>query len=183
MREKISEIAEFVNKKVLVMGLGLHGGGVEVVKWLYKQGTKITVTDLKTRKELAPSLKELQDCRGLIYRLGGHHKPDFSNCDLIIKGPGVPADSYYLKIARKNKIPVITDIHIFLANLPANVKIIGVTGTKGKSTAATLIARVLGAKYRTHLAGNIRKSVLEISPKIKSGDFVVLELSSFQLED
>lgn len=174
---------DFKNKKVLVMGLGLHGGGLESVRWLYKQGAKITVTDLKTKKELAPALKKLKRLRNINYHLGGHQKSDFLNCDLVLKGPGVPADSEYLKIALEHRIPVITDIHIFLGYVPENVKIIGVTGTKGKSTSATLIAKVLGQKYRTHLAGNIRKSVLEILPKIKSGDFVVLELSSFQLED
>ena len=173
----------FKNKKVLVMGLGLHGGGMGVVRWLYKQRAKITVTDLKTKKELGSSLKKLNNFHGIIYHLGGHIKADFSSAHIVIKGPGVSADSEYLKIAKKNKIPVLTDIHIFLANLPKNVKIIGVTGTKGKSTTATLIAKVLGERYKTHLAGNIRKSVLEILPKVKDGDFVVLELSSFQLED
>ena len=173
----------FKSKKVLVMGLGLHGGGLETAKWLYKQGAKITVTDLKTRKELAAPFEKLNKFNGIVYRLGGHRGSDFLTCDVVIKGPGVPVDSEYLKIAKKNKIPIITDIHIFLANLPKNVKIVGVTGTKGKSTTATLIAETLEQKYKTHLAGNIRKSVLGILPKIKSGDFVVLELSSFQLED
>lgn len=165
------------------MGLGLHGGGREAAKWFYKQGAKIIVTDLKTKEELAPTLRKLRQFRGIIYHLGGHQKSDFLNCDWVLKGPGVPVDSEYLKIALEHKIPIITDIHIFLAYVPENVKVIGVTGTKGKSTTTTLIAKVLGQKYRTHLAGNIRKSVLEILPKIKSGDFVVLELSSFQLED
>ena len=173
----------FKNKKVLVMGLGLHGGGLGTVKWLYKQGAKVTVTDLKTEKELATSLKKLKYLGGIVYHLGGHYNSDFSTCDFVVKGPGVPVNSEYLKTSRKNKIPIITDINIFLANLPRNVKIIGVTGTKGKSTIATLIAKILEQKYKTHLAGNIRKPVLEILPKIKIGDFVVLELSSFQLED
>lgn len=177
------KLFDLKNKKVLVVGLGLHGGGLETVKWLYREGAKITVTDLKTRQELFPSLKKLGNLRGVTYRLGGHKKYDFSNCDFVVKGPGVPVGSEYLKVACKNKIPIITDIHIFLANLAANVKVIGVTGTKGKSTTATLVARVLSQKYQTHLAGNIRKSVLEVLPKIKNGDLAVLELSSFQLED
>ncbi len=173
----------FKNKKVLVMGLGLHGGGGAVARWLNRQGAKIIVADLKSKKELAAPINQLRRLKGIRYHLGGHRVSDFSASDIVIKGPGVPPDSPYLKIARKNNIPIITDIHIFLFNLPPGVKIIGITGTKGKSTAATLIAKILAQKYHVHLAGNIRKSVLEILPKVKKGDFVVLELSSFQLED
>ena len=171
------------NKKVLVVGLGLHGGGVESVKWLRSMKADITITDLKTKKELKTSLNELKKIKGVKYHLGGHLKDDFLNADMIIKGPGVPADSPYIKAARLKKIPILSDIGIFLAEIKNKAMVIAVTGTKGKSTTASLIARVLDKKSKTHLAGNIRTSVFEILPKIKKGDLVVLELSSFQLED
>ncbi len=172
-------------KKITVMGLGLHGGGVGVVKFLAQQGAKILVTDLKTKKELKASLNKLAYLKNsgqVKYILGKHRTGDFKNADLIIKNPGVPKDSKYLKIARKNKIPIETDIGLFFELCPSK-KIIGVTGTKGKSTTATLIADLLKTKYKVVLAGNIRTSVLEELPKIHKNTIVVLELSSWQLED
>ncbi len=175
-------IKYFKQKKVIVMGLGLHGGGVGVVKFLAQQRARILVTDLKTNKELKESLKKIEKFKNIKYILGKHRAGDFKDADLIIKNPGVPRDSKHLKIARKNKIPIETDIGIFLELCPSK-KIIGVTGTRGKSTTATLIAKLLSAKYKTVLAGNIRTSVLEELPKIDKNTIVVLELSSWQLED
>jgi len=171
----------FKDKKVVVMGLGLLGGGVGVAKFFAKQGAKLLVTDLRTREELKPSLKKL---KGLPIRfvLGKHRKEDFIKADLIIKNPAVSQNSLYLKIAKKHKIPIKTDIDIFFDLCPA--PIIGITGTKGKSTTATLIYLFLKTKYpNTILAGNIGISPLQVLEKITRNTKVVLELSSFELED
>lgn len=176
----------FKNKKVLVMGLGLNGGGVGVAKFFYRQGAEVLVTDLKTKEQLKESLKELKKFSKIKYSLGGHKESDFLASDLIIKNPDVPSTSPYLEIARKNNIPIETDISLFfkLSGYPLGPFIIGVTGTKGKSTTSSLIFHILKTKYkRTFLAGNIGISPLEILPKIKKGDKVVLELSSFALDD
>ena len=169
-------------KNILVMGLGLHGGGIGTVKFLARGQNRITVTDLRPAKELAASLRQLKGIKNLRWRLGRHEAEDFEKTDLIIKGPGVRPDSEFLKIARKKNIPVLTDIGIFLQECPG--RIIGVTGTRGKSTAAFLIWKLLQTKLkRVHLAGNIRRSVLELLSEVKKEDWVVLELSSFQLQD
>lgn len=173
---------DFKDKKVVVMGLGLHGGGVGVVEFLAKQRAKILVTDLKTKEELRESLKKLKKYKKIKYILRKHRVGDFKNADLIIKNPGVPKESRYLQIARKNKVPIETDIGLFFELCPSK-KIIGVTGTKGKSTVATLIAKLLATKYHVVLAGNIRTSVLEELPKINKNTVIVLELSSWQLGD
>lgn len=160
------------------MGLGLHGGGVGVAKFFVKQGAKVLVTDLKTKKQLKKSVKKLNQVK---FVLGKHRKEDFINADLIIRNPGVPRESKYLKIAKDNNISVKTDIDIFfdLCSAP----IIGITGTKGKSTVATLIYLFLKKKYsKTFLAGNIGVSPLEFLGKINKKSKVVLELSSFELE-
>jgi len=171
----------FKNKKVVIMGLGLIGGGVGVAKFLAGQGAEVLVTDLRTRKELNPSLKKLKGLP-IKYILGRHRKEDFAKADLIIKNPAVPQNSPYLKIARAHKIPIKTDIEIFFDLCSG--QIIGVTGTKGKSTTATLVYKFLKTKYPdTFLAGNIGKTPLEILPKLKKESKVVLELSSFELED
>ncbi len=171
----------FIGKKVTIMGLGLHGGGVGTVKFFCRQGAKVLVTDLKTKSQLKESFQKLKGLP-IKFVLGRHCKEDFINADLIVKNPGVPRESSYLKIAKKHKIPIKTDVNIFFDLCQA--LIIGITGTKGKSTVATLIYLLLKTKYpNTVLAGNIGVSPLEILSKIDEETIVVLELSSFELED
>ena len=171
----------FKDKKVLVMGLGLNGGGVGVAKFFYKQGAEVLVTDLKTEEKLATSIEKLKGFKKIKYTLGKHEEADFIWADLIIRNPDVPATSPYLEIAKKNNIEVGTDVSLFFKH--SGAFIIGVTGTKGKSTTSSLIYHILKSKFkRTFLAGNIGVSPLELLPKIKKGDKVVLELSSFELE-
>lgn len=169
-------------KRVLVMGLGLHGGGAGTVRFLAKRGAKITVTDLRTRKVLQSSLEKLKSIKGVTYVLGRHRDSDFLKADLIVKNPGVPPISPYVALALKHGIPMTTDMGIFFRECPATI--IGITGTRGKSTTAWLIWKFLKTKYRrVFLGGNIRKSVLEFLAEVKPDDLIVLELSSFQLQD
>jgi len=168
--------------KILIFGLGLNGGGIGSAKFFSRQGAKVTVTDLKSKKALKNSLAELSSCSGIKYVLGRHRLTDFLTSDLIVKNPAIPWDNPYLKKARAKGITITTDTIIFFDRAPA--LIIGVTGTKGKSTTATLLAEILKKKYqKVWLLGNIRESFLEQLLKIKTGDIVVAELSSFQLED
>src|SRR3989344_657838 len=117
---------KFRDKKILVMGLGLNEGGVGVAKFLARRGARVLVTDLKSKKELVPSLKKLSGFKNIKYVLGRHREHDFKNSDIIIKGPGVPNSSRFLKIAKKYKKTVDTDIGIFFELCPATI--IGVTG-------------------------------------------------------
>jgi UDP-N-acetylmuramoylalanine--D-glutamate ligase len=173
--------SSFKNKKILIMGLGLHGGGVGVAKFFCKQKAKVLVTDLKTKKQLKESINKLNGLP-IEYVLGKHREEDFLSADLIIKNPDVPLSSPYLKIAKQNNIEIETDVNLFFKF--SKVFIIGVTGTKGKSTTVSLIYHLLKPKYkRLFLAGNIGVSPLELLPKVKKGDIVVLELSSFELDD
>jgi len=169
------------NKKVLVMGLGLHGGGVSVVKWLIKQGAVVSVTDLKTKSQLSPSIKKLKgfDVR---YVLGKHRNEDFKNSDLVIQNPGVPKDSEYIKLAKRKGIPVENEASLFFRLCPA--PIIGITGSKGKSTLTFLLFNILKKQFKdTVMAGNIRDVLmLDVLPRIKKNTKVILELSSWHLE-
>lgn len=172
-------LEDFRDKKITIIGLGLHGGGVSAAKFFSKLGAKILITDLRNKEELNDSIEALKDYP-VKYVLGQHRPEDFSNTDLVIKNPAVPENSKYLEIAQKNKVPIETDIGIFFEFCPAPV--IGVTGTKGKSTTATLIAKILSQEYEdVILAGNIRTPVLNKLKKIKKEQIVVLELSSWQL--
>jgi UDP-N-acetylmuramoylalanine--D-glutamate ligase len=171
----------FKNKRITVMGLGLHGGGLGVAKFLAKEGAKLTITDLKTRKQLASSIKKLKGFK-IKYVLGKHNISDFDKADMIIQNPGVPRNSIYLQKAQKYKIPIETDLSLFFSLCPSK-NIIGITGTKGKSTTTALVYKIVKSyKKDTVLGGNIRVSPLQSLSKIKKSTFVVLELSSWQLE-
>lgn len=163
------------------MGLGLFGGGAGIAQFLARQGAQVTVTDLRNATELAPSIKQLEGLP-VTYRLGGHCDEDFINTDMVIINPAVPKDSRFIRIARNNHVPMDTEIHIFFQLCPA--PIIGITGSNGKSTTTTLTGKILQQTQRvTWVGGNIGKSLLLELNEIKPSDIVVLELSSFQLEE
>jgi UDP-N-acetylmuramoylalanine--D-glutamate ligase len=177
--------SHFRNKKIVVMGLGLNGGGVGAATFFAKCGAKVLVTDLRTKKELEPSLRQLKKWKNIRYSLGGHKEGDFLKADIIIKNPAVTNNSKFIKLARKKGVPIETDMSIFEHLCPA--PIIGITGTKGKTTTATIIGRILQQwDSRTILAGNLRVSALQFLPSLidrkKDYPWVVLELSSWQLE-
>ena len=166
-------------KKILVMGLGVHGGGLGVARFLVEQGAHVTVTDLRSAAQLKSSVAALD---GLPVRLvlGEHRERDFEQADVVIKNPGVPASSRFLQVARAAGAAIETEMTLFfrLCSGP----ILGVTGTKGKTTTTMALGAMLREQFPdTVVAGNLRVSALEqlpIGPKTP----VVLELSSFALE-
>jgi UDP-N-acetylmuramoylalanine--D-glutamate ligase len=178
----------FAGMKVLVMGLGLHGGGLESALYLAREGAEVTVTDLRDEKILAPSIEKLEGgTRGAVpvrYVLGHHETADFEKADMVIKNPGVRPDSPYLKAARR----IETDISLFLAASPACL--LAVTGSKGKSTVSSALCHVLNEAGRAgllpgkvRLGGNITLSPLSFLKDLEAGDRVVWELSSWQVGD
>ncbi len=174
--------SDFKDKKILIMGLGLNGGGLEAAKFFYKLGGKITVTDLQSEEILKPTIEQLKSCPEIEYHLGHHLESDFSNTDIVIKNPGVPPTSKFLEIASKSGATITSDLEVFL-NLATPKKIIAVTGTKGKSTTTTFISQILSSlEIENILAGNIGKSPLNTLGYEKN-KYVVIELSSFQIDD
>lgn len=169
------------HRRVLVMGLGLHGGGIGVVKWLIAQGAKVTVTDLRSAEQLRSSLRQLPRSSVALV-LGRHRLNDFKCADLVVKNPAVPNSSSYLATARAAHVPIVSDIGFFVAACPA--PIIGVTGSKGKTTTVRWLEHCACiAKVPVVLGGNVGISPLASLSAIKPNTFVVLELSSWQLED
>ncbi|HHT9153265.1 MAG TPA: UDP-N-acetylmuramoyl-L-alanine--D-glutamate ligase [Candidatus Hypogeohydataceae bacterium YC40] len=174
-------------KKITVMGLGVFGGGVGASRFLVSQGARVTVTDLKNESQLTPSLETLKGLP-LELHLGGHREEDFKDADVVMVNPAVPKDSKFLRLARENKIPLETEMNLFFKLCPA--AIIGITGSKGKSTTTALLAAMLQSASnrlgkKVWLGGNIGMgySLLERVEEMGMEDLVVLELSSFQLED
>jgi len=166
--------------KVTIMGLGRHGGGVAAARYCALGGAVITVTDLADELALAESRAELEDLRIARLALGRHFVDDFCSADVVVVSPAVRPGNEFVEIARRGGALITSEIELFLDACPARV--IGVTGTVGKSTTAAMLAAILrAAGRRVWLGGNIGNSLLADLPKIRAEDFVVLELSSFQL--
>ena len=195
--------ALFRGKKVTVLGLGLLGRGVGDAEFLAKCGAHVLVTDKKTTEELAASVEKLRRYKNVSFRLGGHDEKDFTGCDLVIKGAKTPLDSPYIAAARKAGVPVAMSTALFAKYaVAAGAIIVGVTGTRGKSTVTHMIYHALkevdkplglnraeGAVGRTIrqrrivLGGNVRGvSTLAMLPDVRRDDTAVLELDSWQLQ-
>lgn len=174
----------FRGKKVTLMGLGLLGRGVGDAIFLAEHGADLIITDLKLSTALGSSLRKLRKYQNIRYTLGEHLLEDFRNRDFILKAAGVPLDSPYIAEARKNKIPIEMDASLFAKLAPEGVTIIGVTGTRGKSTTTALIYEILKAsRKRVFKGGNlVPEATLQLLIRVKTGDVVVLELDSWQLQ-
>ncbi len=172
----------FGGKKITLMGLGLLGRGIGDAQFLARAGAQLTITDLKTAEQLKPALAKLKKYKNIKYVLGEHRLADFANKDMILKGAGMPLNSPFLAEARKHRIPIETDESLFAQY--AEGTIIGVTGTRGKTTTTELIYAMLrGARKRAYLSGNIKGvASLPLVMKVKKGDYVVMELASWQLQ-
>jgi UDP-N-acetylmuramoylalanine--D-glutamate ligase len=166
-------------QRVTVFGLGRFGGGIAVSKWLAGRGAKVTVTDQDSPQRLADSVKQL-DGLPIEFHLGGQDASDFSGADLIVASPAIPPKNEFLAVAKNAGVPITTEIRLFIERCPCTI--LGVTGTKGKSTTTAMLGRMLQRRLVTHVGGNIGGSLLEKAPAMKPSDLVVLELSSYMLE-
>ncbi|KPK43314.1 MAG: hypothetical protein AMJ65_06130 [Phycisphaerae bacterium SG8_4] len=180
----------FAGKKVLVMGLGRFGGGVDVAKFAARAAARVTVTDLASAEQLSDSIAKLGDLGNIEFHLGSHEAADFEQSDIIVANPAVPGDNEFLELARRADRLITSQINIFFELCPA--QIIGITGANGKSTTAALTAHLLESTSDERrgtsdeniwLSGNIGdRPLLTTLEQIGPDDLVVLELSSFQLE-
>lgn len=173
---------ELKDKQVLVLGLGVHGGAIALIRWLVKHGAKVTVSDIKPKIQLAYGLKKLANLQ-IKYYFGGHPVNLLKGKDLVIQNPAVPNELSLLKAARRRRIPIENEASLFLKFCPASL-IIGVTGSKGKSTTTSLLYSMVKLwRKNTVFAGNIQDVVMfDVLDKITPSTPVILELSSWQLE-
>ena len=168
-------------KKVTVFGLGTNQGGVGTVRFLAEQGVReIVVTDAKQDEVLAASIQALSDIPNIRYVLGGHQREDFVDTDLVIKNPAIRWDNEYILAADAAGVPVEMGSSLFFQYCPC--PIIGVTGSKGKTTTATLIAFLLRSASRKVVEVGISQTpVLSLLKDIDAASIVVFELSSWRL--
>ncbi|NQT04073.1 MAG: UDP-N-acetylmuramoyl-L-alanine--D-glutamate ligase, partial [Planctomycetes bacterium] len=170
----------FAAKKVLIMGLGRFGGGVDAAEFTARAGAKVIITDSAPAEKLSDSIDKLKEFSDIEFHLGLHDTADFRQTDIIIANPAIPDDNEFLEIARRNNKFITSQINIFFELCSA--QIVGITGANGKSTTTALTAHLLRNKSieNVWLSGNIgNQPLLTILDKIKTHDLVVLELSSF----
>ncbi|HEX7736534.1 MAG TPA: UDP-N-acetylmuramoyl-L-alanine--D-glutamate ligase [Ktedonobacteraceae bacterium] len=172
---------ELRGKRVLIMGLGLHGSGIASARYAAQQGAQVRVTDLRPAEVLAPSIAALAGLH-IEYILGQHRDEDFAWAEIVLRVPGVKRTSPYLRIAREHGAQIEQEIALFFSACPG--RIIGVTGTRGKTTTSTLLYELIKASGQsTVLGGNVSGvETLSLLPTITAQTQVVLELSSWQLE-
>jgi UDP-N-acetylmuramoylalanine--D-glutamate ligase len=171
---------DVAGKCVTVMGLGRHGGGLGAARYLARHGAQVTVTDLADESALADSIRALADVPIARWRLGGHEETDFASAEWLVVNPAVRPDHPLVQLAQRSGARVTSEIELFLDACPS--RIVGVTGSNGKSSTATMIADILKLSgNRTWLGGNLGGSLLDDVDRMQADDLVVLELSSFQL--
>ncbi len=170
---------DFDNKRILVLGLGRSG--LSAARILKKSGCKVWVSDSGKTPKIEEQASFLER-EGIIVETGGHSDQFIDSKDLIVISPGINSKLPVLNKARKNGVPVISEIELGFLLCPA--PIIAVTGTNGKTTVTTLIGMVIEKAGRhAVVCGNIGNSFTGEIEKIRKDDFVVLEVSSFQLEN
>ncbi len=171
----------FENKKVLLVGLGILGGGLSMAKFLCKEGATLRITDKKDKASFAKELKALSTYK-ISYHFGDHRQEDILWADAIVFNPAVPYGSDIVSLARKHKKVIYNDFSLFqdyIAYKGITIPQVWITGTRGKTTTTLWTAHLLGDE--AILGGNIVGNGLQ---KIcySKGKYFVLETSNFQLE-
>ena len=164
-------------KSVAVIGMGVSN--MPLIRIMLKKGLNVTVCDKATREAALERVTELEGL-GAKFQLAGKYLEDLNKFDLIFRTPGLSPNSPALVSARESGSEIISEMELFFQLCPC--KIIGVTGSDGKTTTTTLISEFLKeAGYTTYVGGNIGKPLLPEVDEMKPDDMVVVELSSFQL--
>ncbi|GAC1673705.1 MAG: UDP-N-acetylmuramoyl-L-alanine--D-glutamate ligase [Candidatus Acidiferrum sp.] len=169
---------ELRNMRVLVVGLARTG--VATALFCAEHGARVTATDSRTDAELGEAATTLRGA-GIALELGGHRRESYLAQDLIVPSPGVPADDAHLRAALAKGITIWSEIELAYRFLEG--KLIGITGSNGKTTTATLVEHILHcAGFETVLAGNVGTPLISFVDGMREDTVTVAELSSFQLE-
>jgi UDP-N-acetylmuramoylalanine--D-glutamate ligase len=168
---------ELRDKNILVVGF--ERTGEALCRFLLDRGARVRVTEKKPAEALGARMRAFAG-RGVVFETGGHRPESFLGADLIVPSPGVPPLPE-LAAAREKGVPVLSEIELAFRFLRG--RIVGITGSNGKSTTTTLIHRILEAGgLRSRLAGNIGTPLVSFVDKSRDDDIYVTEISSFQLE-
>lgn len=171
---------DWSDKNVAVLGLGVEG--LSNLQFLKEKNANVWVLDRRQKEDIDPSLLTSAEALGAQFIFGKDYLKNLTDYHVIVRSPGVKRLLPELVAAEKSGVIITSQIKLFFDLCPA--KIIGVTGTKGKGTTSTMIYEMLKAAGRdVYLGGNIGTPPLDFLSKLQSSSWVVLELSSFQLQD
>lgn len=180
MTEPIRHPDDLRGRRILLMGLGVNQGGVGVARFLATHDAQVRVTDLQSEETLADALASLAGL-DIAYTLGRHDETDFEWADIVVRNPAVPRESPWLELARRHGAQVEMEMTLFFRLCAA--PIVGVTGTKGKTTTTAILTTMLRQQWpQAIMAGNMGRTALGQLEDVQEDVPVVLELSSFQLE-
>jgi UDP-N-acetylmuramoylalanine--D-glutamate ligase len=173
---------DYSGKSILIVGAARSG--TAVARFLLSAGARVVLTDSREMEGI-PTIPALLDDPGhtgkLVLELGGHRVESFKECDFVVVSPGVPLSLPYFEISRESGIPVIAEVELAYRHLKG--RIIGITGSNGKTTTTTLVSELLtGAGMRGYAAGNIGAPLIDFVSSSTPDDIYAVELSSFQLE-
>jgi len=165
-------------KRVLVVGLARTG--VATALFCAARGARVSATDSRAEPDIGEAIAKLRTV-GIRLELGGHRQETYCEQDLIVPSPGVPADDAFLQAARARGVTIWSEIELAFRFL--NGRLIGITGSNGKTTTTALVEHILKtAGMRTILAGNIGTPLIARVAETTNDSWTVAELSSFQLE-
>lgn len=176
-----------MSERATIMGLGRYGGGAGAARYLVSKGYDVTVTDLASENELAgavDSISDLVDEGSVRLHLGEHNVSDFTTCSLLVANPAVrkPWENRFVRSAQAANVRITTEIGLAIDAFPDSCKVVGVTGSAGKSsTSAMLHAGLVSAGRDARLGGNIGGSLLGSIDSLAPDSTIVLELSSAML--
>jgi UDP-N-acetylmuramoylalanine--D-glutamate ligase len=173
----------YQGRKVLVVGAARSG--VAAAAFLLESQARVVLTDAKSEAELGPALEPLRalakSSGELELELGGHKAESFRSCDFIVVSPGVPLALPYFDESRKKGIPILAEVELAYRHLKG--RILGITGSNGKTTTTILTAELLrGSGLKGHAAGNMGVPLISFVAQSAPDDVYSTELSSFQLE-
>ncbi len=167
------------NKHILVVGLGKSG--LSVVRYLAREGARVTVSDMKQEGDLAPGVLLEMKAMGVTLETGGHTMNTFIRSERIIVSPGVPLDLGPLTAAKEKGIPVTGEMDLAVQIM--NTPIVAVTGTNGKSTVTAFLGALLqDAGHKVFVGGNLGPPLIDYAASGSKADVAVVEVSSFQLD-
>ncbi len=167
----------FTGKKIVVIGMGKTG--IAVALFLGKQGAKVTVTDEKPSDQWSAEFERIAQEKWL--EIGKYNADTLADAGMVIPSPGVPPYNDLLVAALKKKIPIISEVELACRFL--KTPLIAVTGTNGKTTTTTLLGEILKTSgKKVFVGGNIGTPLIGYMESSNKDDFVVAEISSFQLQ-
>ncbi len=168
-------------KHILIIGAARQGQAL--ARYMVSQGAKVVLNDHRLKSEMKPEMEALSGLP-IKWVFGSHSLELLNGVDCICPSAGIPLNLEIIKEARRRGIPLSNDSQIFLENAPC--KVIGITGSAGKTTTTTLVGRMaqsaLQSPRRTWVGGNIGQPLIAYLEQIHQSDLVIMEISSFQLD-